>query len=228
MSFYFKGEKSDDMGVILDDEVFEAVPEMNVEDISIEGRDGGIYQELNYKDVEITKNAYLVDLENADAVKQWLSGSGVFAIGERWKMAHIYKGIEFKRFGPFKYSFSLQMILSPFWQRIEDWTDLGTISTDGTTAMFIQNIGNTISKPMIRITPQTSTNVDISINGTRFTLPSLGSGNTITINCEDKEEDNPKNISIGYTYPSLSPGKNKIEIHAGSAKLSIRYKDRWI
>ena len=226
MSFFFKGIKSDEMGVILEDEVFEAVPEMSVEDIAIEGRDGDIYQELNYKDVEISKTAYLINVKKIDAVKQWLTGTGVFSLGERWNTGHIYKGIEFKRNGPFKYSFTLDIILSPFWKKIEGWTDLGTLSESGT--MYLQNEGNIKSYPHLKITPASSTDVGLTIGSTRFSLPKLGSGNTITINSEEKTEDKPKNISIGYEYPALMPGRNKIEIHSGSAKIEVRYKDRWI
>lgn len=224
MSFFFKGINSDDMAVVLEDEVFEAVPQMNVEDISIDGRDGDVYQELNYKDISIQKNAYLCDLRLVDSVKSWLSGSGVFSIDGKWKTAHIYDAIQFDRFGPFKYSFTLPLILSPFWLRVEDFIDMG--QTSGT--LTIENTGNINSQPYIRITQITDAELDITAGGVRFKLPGLGKGNTITINCEDRSEDKPKNISIGYDYPTFAPGYNIITVHAGTARIEMRYKDRWI
>lgn len=224
MSFFFKGINSDEMSVVLEDEVFEAVPEMNVEDISIDGRNGDIYRELNYKDVSISKNAYLCDLRKADAVKRWLTGSGVLAYADRWKMAHIYGAIQFSRFGAFKYSFTLPLILSPFWLRVEDFIDMGQTSD----TLTIENTGNINSQPYIRITQVTDTDLDITAGGVRFKLPGLGKGNTITINCEDRSEDKPRNISIGYDYPTFAPGYNIITVHTGTAGIEMRYKDRWI
>lgn len=224
MSFFFKGINSDDMAVVLEDEVFEAVPQMNVEDIAIDGRDGDVYQELNYKDVSIQKNAYLCDLRMADAVKSWLSGSGVFSIDGKWKTAHIYDAIQFDRFGPFKYSFTLPLILSPFWQKVEGFDDCGETST----TMSIYNAGNVESRPHIRITQMGDTELELTAGGVRFKLPGLGKGNSITINCDDRSEDKPSNISIGYEYPHFAPGMNTIKMYAGTAKIEMRYKDRWI
>ena len=100
------------------------------------------------------------------------------------------------------------------------------ISASGT--LTIENVGNIDSQPYIRITQVTDTDLDITAGGVRFKLPGLGKGNTITINCEDRSEDKPRNISIGYDYPTFAPGYNIITVHAGTAGIEMRYKDRWI
>lgn len=224
MSFYFKDKSSDEMSVILEDEVFDTIPEINYEDIDIEGRDGDIYQELNYKDVQITKNAYLTDLRKADAVKAWLTGSGVFVIGDRWKTARVYAATEFTRYGSFKYSFSIAFILSPFWKMYEGFETIGTGSSD----LAVFNRGTVASKPILRITQTTAAEIEMAIGGVRFKLPGLGQGKTIEIDCENKSEDKPANISIGYNYPVLNPGVNTITVYAGVPKVEARYKDWWI
>ena len=174
--------------------------------------------------IAIGVRSYNLALRKADAVKRWLTGSGVLAYADRWKTAHIYDAIQFSRFGAFKYSFTLPLILSPFWQRVEDFVDMG--QTSGT--LTIENVGNIDSQPYIRITQVTDTDLDITAGGVRFKLPGLGKGNTITINCEDRSEDKPRNISIGYDYPTFAPGYNIITVHAGTAGIEMRYKDRWI
>lgn len=216
--FIFKGISSKDMGVVLEDDTpLLATPNIDYEQTDIEGRDGAIYTELNLQDMSITLSATLLNLNKQDAVKTWLRGTGVFEYNGRCKEVRIFDGITYSRHGPFKYRFTVKMIASPFW-----YIDDGYMRVTD----FVTNEGNCAAKPMIRIVG--TGDVDVTINDVRFVVMLSEEHSEIVIDSGTQSETEPQLISIGYRYPTLQPGYNKVIVHAGAPEIYIKRKDLWI
>lgn len=214
--FMFKGISSEDMGITLDDELFNQSPDTNYQEDAIEGHDGSLFTELNFMNISITKNATLNNLEKADAVKEWLHGTGVFEYKGKCKIARIFTGLNYTRFGPFRYQFQITFIMDPFW-----YVNTGFMEVKDS----IINLGNITAKPVVMLKGSGST--DLCINDVRFEV-TFDEDGEITIDCDKMEETKPKCISIGYKYPTLKPGKNKIIVYTGSPTIYVKRKDRWI
>lgn len=215
--FTFKGISSREMGVVLEDEIFETSPSSNYEEIEIDGKDGSIFTELNYKNIVVTKNATLLNKSKAGDVKAWLHGAGIFELAGKCKRAIIYDGLEFERHGPFKYSFPITFIMDPFWYVDLPYQEV----TDGK----IINTGNVTAKPILKLLG--TGKVDITVNDVRFVVNFDDTGE-IEIDCDKKEETKPKCIEIEFDYPTLKPGANKVTVNAGKCQLYVKRKDRWI
>lgn len=215
--FIFKGKSAKDMGVIMTQEWEDARPPINYEEIEIDGRNGAIYTPLNFKDISKPIECILLNKSMIQEVSQWLQGSGNFEINGRQKESYIFDQIDFSRHGPFKNIFTIPFVFSPFWYTANDryiqYTEC------------VVNNGNHNSSPMIKITGSGIAKINIADITLTITFDSSGQ---IEIDCLNKSEDKPKCISIGFDYPILKPGINKLSVIEGSAKIYIKRKDTWI
>lgn len=216
--FIFNGISSKDMGVVLEDDTpLLATPNINYEQTDIEGRDGAVYTALNFQDMSITLSVTLLDLHKQDAVKNWLRGTGVFEYNGRCKEIRIFDGITYSKHGPFKYKFTVKLIASPYW-----YIDDGYMRVTD----FVTNEGNVTAKPVIRIVG--TEDIDVTINDVRFGIALSEEHPEIIIHSDTQSETEPKLISIGYRYPTLKPGYNKVIVNAGTPEIYIKRKDLWI
>lgn len=226
-TFTFKGVNSDTMGVLMSTEWLDSIPARRFEKTEIEGRDGAYYRELGFSDVAMDIPCLLRDSSKKEALKTWLSGEGLLVFNGREKTARIYDQIDFDRVGFASEKFSIPFILEPYWyaQNSETYVSLGTISG---SSVSVTNLGNVDAYPRLQITPTTDT-TSVTINGRTLTIDKTKMTETaLVMDCAAKTESEPAAVSgIGFLYPYLVPGSNRIVVQ-GTAKISIARKDRWI
>lgn len=96
----------------------------------------------------------------------------------------------------------------------------------------IKNEGNIQSRPILRLEKTVSEAVEITINDVRFKY-SFSGDKYVDIDCENKtveyeQLNRNRNLSIGYDFPKLNIGNNKIIMNDGDCILKVIRKDRWL
>lgn len=96
----------------------------------------------------------------------------------------------------------------------------------------INNEGNIQSRPILRLEKTVSEAVELTINDIRFKYD-FGDDSYTEIDCEEKAVkyeglNRNRKITIGYEFPKLNIGSNKIVMHDGDCIIKILRKDRWL
>lgn len=222
--FKFKGKSSKEMGVIIEEEqLFLAKAAQKYEEIDINGRNGSIFNELGYSNVEIPMNVQILNSAKLDDIFEWLNGPGEFEYNGRVTTAYFYNEILPQRMVSIKNA-EITFKRSPFWKLKE--SEFQTITTE------IQNEGNVFSKPIIRLEKVQTDEIDVSIAGIRFQY-NFNNETYVEIDCNEctatyNNLNRNRNLIIGFEFPKLLPGKNPIIIHSGDPIIKIKDKDRWL
>lgn len=223
--FKFKGKSSAEMGVIIEEEeLFLAKASQKYEVIDIDGRDGSLFNELGYSNIEIAMNVQILKPNKLDEIFEWLNGVGEFEYNGRITTAYFYQEIESQRFVSIK-SANIMFIRNPFWRNKNQ--SFITVSNNS-----IINSGNIISKPIIRLEKKNSDFVELTVGNVRFKY-NFNSDSYVEIDCNEyiatfDLNNRNRNLEIGFLFPVLNPGENKVVIHSGDAIIKIKDKDRWL
>lgn len=217
--FYIDGISSKQLGIIAEEENFFSRAPVKYDELSISGKDGNDYNELNYGNVTDTMILY-AENNRIDNIKRIFTGPVKITKDRRTCIFRFYDTAVIERFG-YKKKITLQYIREPFW-----YSEYDTYNEVKNT---IFNAGNTISFPLIKMIGYGT--VQIKINDITFQY-SFENGNEVVIDCLYKEESyNGKSksrfLKIGFEYPFLNPGINKIDID-GDVKVYVCRKDRWL
>lgn len=222
--FKFKGISSNDMKVIIEEEEhFLGRAEQRIETTDIEGKDGAIYDELGYSDIDRPIKVQILDVSKLDNILAWLNGEGEFEYKNRKTTGRFYNQLEPERSACIKI-IDTTFSRSPFWYK--------AIDEFVTTAGHITNLGNVISRPILRLEKGTLDDVELTIGGVRFKYHFNGE-NYVEIDCEEMTvlyEGLRRNrqIEIGYQFPKLQIGNNTITVHSGDCTIKVKRKDRWL
>ena len=220
--FKFKGISSDSMNVIVEEETnIIKKAAQKTEKIDIDGRNGSIYNELGYDDVDFSLKLSIIDISKIDDIFKWLNGKGTFEYNGRITTAYCYTDISTERKATIK-SIDVNFTREPFWVKEDDYI---------TVTNSITNIGNILSYPIIKLTKTTSDKVDITINGVRFIYNF--DTDYVEIDCKEFNASyngisKNRNLEIDFEFPKLNPGENTITINSGTAKIEINRKDCWL
>lgn len=214
-TFVFNGKSSDQYRVLMHTEWLDISPSINYEKTDIEGRDGAIYEALNYQDINRSVPCTMLDRDLLPQIIKWLKGSGVFEFNGRYRQARIYDQIDFDPIGLKHADFAIPFIFEPFWYKKDQFAQYTDI---------VRNNGDIYSVPIIRL--KGSGTGSVTVNGLTFGV-SFDSDHQIVIDCKEKTEDKPKCITIGFEYPTLNPGENEISYSGGITSIEIMRKDRW-
>jgi phage-related protein len=215
--FEFAGKSSVVFGVVMAEKWTDAKPEQSYEETTIEGRDGAIITPAGFSMVKKEISCTLLNEKHQEGVMAWLRGEGVFKIGGRYRNAYIMDEIQYKRIGVKKLSFTLPLLMEPFWYYDDPYKQYKN-------GELIENAGNYTSVPLIKITG--SGDGKITLGGVPIEICDLQQEELI-IDCKEKEENYPGKVVMGFKYPTLSPGKNVIDIE-GDIKVEVKRKDRWM
>lgn len=222
--FKFKGISSKEMGVVVEEEdYFLSKASSRYENIDIDGRDGSLFNELGYTNIDISMDIQILNPDKIDDIYNWLNGSGEFEYKGRKTTAFFYNDISLQRMVSIKKA-NIIFSRSPFW-----------VSTDQnykTVTDKIVNSGNIYSKPVIRLEKGEYDVVELTIANVRFKY-SFHDDNYVEIDCENYEAMcdgmlRNRNLEIGFDFPKLSPGENKITFHSGICVVKVRRFDRWL
>ena len=222
--FYFNGIRSDEMGVIAEEEDFMARAALRTRENVIDGVDGSRFDLLGYNNVSIALKLYILKPKRLDDIFQWLNGYGILEYNGRITNACFFNELHPIRSSNIK-TMETTLIRSPFWDDVAD--TFQKITTD-----YVINIGNRLSKPIIKLVGEQGENVDITIGNVRFTYL-FDTAEYVEIDCYEKTEiadgfSKSKQISIGFEYPSLVVGRNKVIRHSGNCDIYIKRKDCWL
>lgn len=222
--FKFKGISSKDMQVIVEEEEhFIARAAKRYEITEIEGRDGAEFFEQGYSYIERPIKIQCLNSEKIDDILEWLDGEGEFEYNGKKTIARFYDSIEPQRESCIKV-IETNFIRDPFWNKVTD----EYVEVSNT----INNTGNIISRPIIKLIKTNSNSVGIVFNGTSFSY-NFNNDDYVEINCENKTAlyngfNRSRNLTIGYDWPKLDVGENVITIDSGNCEINVKRKDRWL
>lgn len=127
----------------------------------------------------------------------------------------------------------LQNVLS-YYNEINVFTDkaLLVFKYIADTTEKIENEGNVYSRPILRLEKTICNEVDIMIEDVRFQYD-FNDEEYVEIDCEEKEVkyeglNRNRKIQIGYEFPKLKVGENKIKMYGGDCIIKAKRKDRWL
>jgi len=221
--FKFKNISSEEMKVLVEEETnFIVKAPQKFEMISVDGRDGSLFNELGYADININIKCNLLKNSNIDAVLEWLNGTGELEYLNRITTARFYSSVEITRQANM-YAVNFELIRSPFWLAKND--------NFITVINKIDNLGNVFSTPIILLEKTTQPHVDLTVAGTRFKY-NFGDENHVEIDCEELTAKfngllRNSRLEIGFDFPKLKPGENNVLINSGDAVIKVKRKDRW-
>lgn len=222
--FYFKGISNEYMRVVAEEENFCCRAPFRTEEIITDGLSGSSFNTLGYDNVTIPLKLYLLDKSKDDEVLSWLSGEGILEYNGRITTAYFWEAISLVRISNIK-TIDTTFIRAPFWYDAND-------RYERITKPYVINRGNTNAYPLIKLCGNPKEKIDISIGNIRFdyTFDDVG---YVEIDCIHKKEyadgiSKSKLISIGFDYPLLHTGRNKIILHSGKADIYIKRKDCWL
>jgi phage-related protein len=225
-SFIWKGKDSyDDFGIVISELPPEIVPEDDIEEVTIAGRDGDLTIDNNAKkSYTLPMTCTLMDFESIEEVKAWLNGSGdlVFNWQSDFKYdarlnnkIDIAQGLE--KFGEFPLIWKVQ----PYKKSISD----SVISLDGTGTIY-NSTGNT-SKPIVKVFGTGS--INLNINGNIINLTNVSEYIVIDSELVDAYKDTMlKNNDMNGEFPELITGANSLSWTGTVTKVEITPNWRYI
>ena len=222
--FIFKNISSDDMGVVVEEETnILGKASQRYNKYEFEGRNGAFFDTNGYAVVEKTLKIQILDLKKIDLIMGWLDGIGILEYNGRITKARFYNEINPTRIASIRIA-EVSFIRDPFWNKKRD--DFVNIED------IIFNEGNIYSEPIFLLRKNQTNDVDVSIGNVRFKYHFKGE-ESVEINSEEKtvlykELNRNRQIEIGYEFPILLPGENKVIIHSGDCELFVKRKDRWL
>lgn len=222
--FVFKGIKSTDLGVFAREENFLGKAPMSHDAIHIEGRHGDEIIELGFENFSSSLNDVALLNNNQDEVLTWLNGKGQLEYLGKLTEIYFLDGYEIKRDSK---TFSIPFVRSPFWYKKSD-----EFVEYKNTDKSIVNEGSYISQPLIKLTKVVEETVEMEINDVYFKYTFNGDAYSL-IDCQEMNATfdgllRNRQLQIGFKFPILTPGINKLKIISGDAKVEIKRKERWL
>lgn len=222
--FIFNNISSQDMEVIIEEEEqFLGKASQRYSKTEIEGKNGALFEEQGYTVIERPMKVQILNIKKLDKILAWLNGVGILEYKGRITIARFYNEIDPIRTANIKIA-EVTFIRDPFWnKKIDEYVIVENV---------VMNEGTIYSEPIIRLEKNTNDSIDITVNDVRFTYD-FNNDEYVEIDCEHQTVEYEKNnrnrqIKIGYKFPTIQPGENKIIIHSGDAKIKIKRKDRWL
>ena len=227
-SFIYGNKDSyENFGIIINKLPPSVVPENNIEEYELPGRDGNLT--IDYK----TRKSYILPLEctimdktRIEEVKAWLMNTSsdlVFSWDPNYKyQARIINKIDIsqslKTFGEFPLMFKVQ----PYKLSINN-DEVITLEDTGT----IYNGTGNISRPIIKVFCTGA--ITLMVNGLSVVLTNVVDYVTINSDLQDAYKDTLlKNNDMSGEFPTLEVGNNTISWTGTVTKVEITPNWRWI
>lgn len=220
--FYIDNISSETLKIYAENENFTSRAKIDYDEVQIEGRDRSIFIEKNYLEVEGETTIYALT-DNLDVLYSLFTGKHTLRVNDREVDIYFYDALETFAYSS-KYAFTVNYLRGALWSKYDD----DYIKVEAS----IINKGTIKSKPIIKLIGTANSDVDITIAGVRFVYH-FDEDNEVVIDCDLQEEtfngiSKSKNIEIGFEYPILKVGTNKVEINSGSCEIYIKRKDVWL
>lgn len=224
----FKNINSDDIdGLIICSEPPISSSAIKIQEIEIDGRDGTVVEKLGYKSYNKSIEIGLKKDANVNKILSYFSGEGELIFkneNDKVYKAAIYEKIDLEKMLRLKKG-TVIFYCQPFkYKRNDTFVNVTTSVT---------NEGNILSQPIIRLEKQTNSYIDITVNKIRFKYSFNTNDTYVEIDCQQMTVlyeglNRSRNLEIGFEFPSLAPGTNRISINSGDPLIKIKRKDRWL
>lgn len=202
-------------------------PSKRINEITIDGKNGTIVEELGYKSYTKAVEIGLTQNANVNDILSYFSGSGHLTFNcesDKYYKASIYSKIDLDKLLRYRTG-KIEFYCQPFKYDIDDKFEVVTNS--------IINGGNIYSEPIIRLEKQTESVIDVAINNVRFKYTFNTNDTYAEIDCEEMNAEfeglnRNRNLEIGFDFPRLEVGTNAIIRHDGDATIKIKRRNRWL
>ncbi len=217
--FKFKDKSDKDMKVVLEEEYVFLKKAKRV----VSEKTNKDYYEHGYSKVDFDMVLQVYN-EDLDSIYSWLNGKGILEYKNRVTNAYIYNEISPERMATLK-KLVVSVTRFPFWYKKDD-------TYVKVTSGKIINEGNVEVRPIIKLIKKTANKVNLRINNILFAYSFPNNENEVIFDCDSfnaKYNELYRNeyLEIGFDYPTLYPGENKIEI-LNDVDVYIKHKDCWL
>lgn len=192
---------------------------LRFEEIEIEGADGTRIETLGYQNSLKSWVIQIVDLSKIDLILSTFTGRQRIDYKGRYAWCTFLEGFNLERM-VFLQRGTINFSRDPFWIIDEDFESI------------YKNDGNVVSKPIIKLSKTTSSEVTIRVNDVQFKY-TFGVDPYVEIDCESKNASynnllRNMNLEIDWSFPELNPGINDVEIISGDAIVTMKRRSRWL
>ena len=226
-SFYWNGKDSyEDFGIVINTLPPETIPEDDITEITVIGRDGDLTIDNNAKKTyTIPIACTLLDSDRIDEVKAWLSG-GAGDLICNWQSEFKYEArlnnkLDISQSLEICGEFQVIWKVQPYKKSIAD--DLITLNASGT----IYNPTGNVSNPIIKLYGEGI--ITLTINDNTINLTNINGYVTINSDLMDCYRDTQlyNNYMVGE-FPTLEVGNNAISWTGSVTKVEITPNWRYI
>jgi len=225
-SFIWKGKDSyEDFGIVINKLPHEVIPESDIEEIEIIGRDGTLtIDNKAKKSYLLTIECTLIDFGKIEEIKTWLQGAGDLVFN--WKNDFKYEArlnskVDIKQVLSILGEFQIIWKVQPYKKSIRN--DQIILNAPGT----IYNPGSANSKPVIKVYGTGA--ITLTINSNIVNLTNVSGYVTINSDLMDCYKDTIlKNTDMNGEFPEFIKESNVISWTGTVTKIEITPNWRWL
>ena len=226
-SFIWNGKDSyEDFGIVITKLPPEVIPESDIEEIPIVGRDGDLTIDNNAKkSYTLPIDCTLLDSNRIQEVKMWLMG-GLGDLIFNWQQDYKYEAklnnkIDIAQSMDICGEFQIIFKVKPYKKSIND--NVITLDYAGT----LYNSSGNLSKPTIKLYGMGD--ITLIVNSKTVKLTNIDEYVTIDSDMQNASKDTlPKNNNMDGEFPILEVGNNTISWTGNVTKLEIKPNWRYI
>lgn len=219
-SFIWNGKDSyEDFGIVITKLPPEVIPESDIEEIPITGRDGDLTIDNNAKkSYTLPIDCTLLDSNRIQEVKMWLIG-GLGDLIFNWQQDFKYEAklnnkIDIAQSMTICGEFQITFKVKPYKKSIND--NVVVLESTGT----LYNSSGNISKPIIKL--YGTGNITLMVNSQTVKLTSISEYITIDSNMQNAYKDTlPQNSNMDSEFPVLEVGNNTVSWSGNVTKVVI-------
>lgn len=221
--FIFNGQKSTDLGIIIQELPPISKAEKNIDTISINGRNGNLHIDNGtYKSKTYSVKCTLMDETKINDLKTLLDSSGILELSTEPNIeykATISNQIDFSKYLKYLKQFVINFDVDPI-----GYSKTLTTNTYSSLENVFEINGTANVAPIIKVTG-TGT---FTLNNRQVEVLETG----ITIDCDlmncTKNNINKNNKVVLDEFPELTVGENTLNLGSGIISIELSYKEGWL
>ena len=221
--FIFNGQKSTDLGIVIQELPPISKSQKNIEIIAINGRNGNLHIDNGtYKSKTYTVTCTLIDESKINVLKSLLDSTGVLELSTEPNIeynATITNQIDFTKYLKYLKQFVINFDVDPI-----GYSKSSITSTFSSSENSFEVEGTANVSPIITVN---GTGI-FTINNKQVEVLETG----ITIDCNlmncTKNNINKNNKVVLDEFPELIVGENTLTIGSGITSIEISYKEGWL
>lgn len=221
--FIFKGEKSTDLGIIIQELPPISKSQKNIDIIAINGRNGNLHIDNGtYKSKTYSIKCTLMDESKINLLKTLLDSSGKLELSTEPNIeynASITNQIDFSKYLKYLKEFVINFDVDPI-----GYAKTSTTNTYSSSENTFDVGGTANVAPIITVTGTgtfTLNNKQVEVLETGVTI------DCFLMNCT-KNNLNKNNKVILDEFPELVVGENTLTLGTGITSIEISYKEGWL